>query len=122
MRVKENRKIRAVVADFLCVLLFVAIGRHAHKHGITFGGMVSTMWPFFAGLLCGWLLLTWKHMRFERVSSGYVVVVSTVFVGMILRVIASQGTAFSFICVALIFLSLFLLGWRLAVKAISKGK
>ena len=112
----------AIATDLLCVLLFVTIGRHAHRHGITFGGMVSTIWPFFAGLLCGWLLLTWKHMRFEKVSSGYVVVVSTVFVGMILRVIASQGTAFSFICVALIFLSLFLLGWRLAVKATSKGK
>lgn len=112
----------AIATDLLCVLLFVAIGRHAHKHGITFGGMVSTMWPFFTGLLCGWLLLTWKRMRFEKISSGYVVVVSTVFVGMVLRVISGQGTAFSFICVALIFLSLFLLGWRLAVKATSKGK
>ena len=122
MKIMTNRKILAIVADFLCVLLFVAIGRHAHNHGITFGGMVSTLWPFFTGLLCGWLLLVWKEMRFEKISSGYVVVVSTVVAGMVLRVIAGQGTAFSFICVALIFLSLFLLGWRLAVKATSKGQ
>ena len=122
MRVKENQKILAVVADFFCILLFVAIGRHAHKHGITFGGIVSTLWPFFTGLLCGWLLLTWTRMRFEKISSGYVVVVSTVFVGMLLRVISGQGTAFSFICVALIFLSILLLGWRLAFEAVRRGK
>ena len=122
MRIKESQKILAIVADFLCVLLFIAIGRHAHKHGITFGGMISTLWPFFTGLLCGWLLLTWKRMPFQNPSSGYGVVVSTVFVGMVLRVISGQGTAFSFTCVALIFLSLFLLGWRLAFKAVSSGK
>ena len=43
---------------------------------------------------------------------------STVAVGMILRVVAGQGTAAAFIAVALAFVGLFLLGWRLAVNFI----
>ena len=35
---------------------------------------------------------------------------------MVLRVVAGQGTAVAFIVVALAFLGLFLLGWRLAVR------
>jgi hypothetical protein len=31
---------------------------------------------------------------------------------MVLRVVAGQGTAFAFVVVALVFLGLFLLGWR----------
>ncbi len=41
---------------------------------------------------------------------------ATVAVGMTLRVIAGQGTAVAFIAVALGFLGLFLLGWRLLVR------
>jgi hypothetical protein len=37
----------------------------------------------------------------------------TVVFGMVLRVVSGQGTAVSFIIVALAFLGLFLLGWRL---------
>ena len=37
----------------------------------------------------------------------------TVTLGMILRVVSGQGTAAAFIVVALAFLGLFLLGWRL---------
>ena len=33
--------------------------------------------------------------------------------GMVLRVVSGQGTAFAFIVVALAFLGLFLLGWRM---------
>ena len=39
--------------------------------------------------------------------------ISTVAVGMLLRVVSGQGTAAAFIVVALAFLGLFMLGWRL---------
>ena len=35
---------------------------------------------------------------------------------MVLRVISGQGTAAAFIAVALVFLALFLLGWRLLAR------
>ena len=37
---------------------------------------------------------------------------------MVLRVIAGQGTAFAFIVVALVFLGLFMLGWRLVARLV----
>jgi hypothetical protein len=35
---------------------------------------------------------------------------------MVLRVVSGQGTAFAFVLVALAFLGLFLLGWRLLAR------
>jgi hypothetical protein len=35
---------------------------------------------------------------------------------MVLRVVSGQGTAIAFIVVALVFLALFLLGWRLLAR------
>jgi hypothetical protein len=40
----------------------------------------------------------------------------TVAIGQVLRLIAGQGTALAFIMVSLLFLGLFLLGWRLAAR------
>jgi len=39
-----------------------------------------------------------------------------VLIGQALRVLAGQGTAPAFIVVSLLFLGLFLLGWRLAAR------
>ena len=36
--------------------------------------------------------------------------------GMVFRVVSGQGTAFAFVLVALAFLGLFMLGWRLAIR------
>jgi hypothetical protein len=44
----------------------------------------------------------------------------TVAIGMVLRVIAGQGTAVAFTGVALAFLGLFLLGWRLLARLVSR--
>ena len=54
-------KMRAFIADLLFVLLFVAIGRHAHKDGSSLGGMASTAWPFAVGLLSGWIFIVLTH-------------------------------------------------------------
>jgi hypothetical protein len=43
----------------------------------------------------------------------------TVALGQALRVLAGQGTALAFIIVSLLFLGLFLLGWRIAAQRIS---
>ena len=39
-------------------------------------------------------------------------------IGQVLRVLAGQGTALAFVIVSLLFLGLFLLGWRLAARRI----
>jgi hypothetical protein len=127
-------------ADVACVLLFVVIGRANHGHGETVSGVASTAWPFLAGLAVGWVValewpvalgrrrpaaaLGWRRpaaaLGWRRpaalVPSGVAAWLGTVVVGMVLRVVAGQGTAVSFSIVALCFLGLFLLGWRLLAR------
>ena len=105
-------KTRAFVTDFIFILLFVAIGRDAHKHKLSLGGISSTTWPFVIGLVSGWLLLVLTHRPASTKTSGLIIVFCTVTIGMILRVISGQGTALTFIIVAFVFFTLFLLGWR----------
>jgi hypothetical protein len=105
----------AAVADVCCVLLFVVIGRASHSKGETVAGVASTAWPFLAGLAVGWLAARAWRRPASILPSGAGAWLGTVAVGMAARVLAGQGTAFAFILVALAFLGLFLLGWRLAL-------
>ena len=53
-------------------------------------------------------------------AAGIAAWLGAVAVGMVLRVIAGQGTAIAFIVVALVFLGLFMLGWRLAARLVTR--
>ena len=114
--------VRAAMADVACVLVFVVIGRANHGHGEAVSGVVSTAWPFLAGLGAGWLVaMVWRR-PVALWPSGVGVWLGTVAVGMALRVLAGQGTALSFIVVALVFLGLFLLGWRLLARFVPASR
>ena len=108
--------VRAAVLDACCVLLFVVIGRASHSKGETLAGVASTLWPFLAGLAAGWLAARAWRRPAAIVPSGAAAWLGAVGIGMVFRVLAGQGTAFTFIVVALAFLGLFLLGWRLAAR------
>ena len=57
----------------------------------------------------------WRR-PFALVPTGAGVWLATVALGQALRVLARQGTALAFIIVSLLFLGLFLLGWRLIAQ------
>jgi peptidoglycan/LPS O-acetylase OafA/YrhL len=111
--------VRAAVLDVAVVLVFVVIGRANHHDGETVPGVASTAWPFLAGLGAGWLVARGWRRPAALVPSGVAAWLGAVAVGMVLRVVAGQGTAISFIIVALCFLGLFLLGWRLLARIFS---
>ena len=115
---------RAVVAgalDVVAVLIFVAIGRASHDHGETLAGVASTAWPFLAGLGVGWVsALAWLR-PLPLAPTGLIIWISCVAVGMVLRVVAGQGTAVAFVAVALAFLGLELLGWRALDRVVAGG-
>jgi hypothetical protein len=108
------------VIDVLAVLLFVAIGRSVHTHGDGLVGLASTAWPFLVGLLAGWLALRVRGRAGTSMVDGVAVVVSTVAVGMVLRVLTGPGTAPAFIAVALGFLGGIMLGGRVIVAGIGR--
>lgn len=105
-----------MLLDICCVLVFVAIGRASHTKGETAAGIASTAWPFLCGLAVGWILSrAWRRPLALR-PTGIGAWLCTVAIGMGLRVLAGQGTAVAFTGVALAFLGLFLLGWRLLAR------
>jgi peptidoglycan/LPS O-acetylase OafA/YrhL len=121
--VGESRRVRPfqllLSLDVLSVLVFVVIGRSAHTKGESVGGVVSTAWPFLVGMAAGWLATrSWRRPE-ALVPTGIVTWLACVAVGMVLRVVAGPGTAFAFVLVALGFLGLTMLGWRLAARAIA---
>lgn len=98
------------------MLIFVVIGRANHHAGGTLAGVVSTSWPFLAGLAAGELATRAWRRPSVMVPTGIGVWLVTVTLGQTLRVLAGQGTALAFIVVSLLFLGLFLLGWRLIAR------
>jgi hypothetical protein len=109
----------AVVLDVGCVLVFVIIGRASHTKGESLAGVASTAWPFLAGLAGGWLAARAWRQPYRLWPAGVGAWLGTVGLGMLFRVVSGQGTAPAFIGVALAFLGLFLLGWRLLAQAVT---
>ena len=106
----------AVILDCCCVLLFVIIGRASHTKGESLAGIASTAWPFLAGLAGGWRAGRAWRRPFPLWPAGVSAWLGTAGLGMVFRVVSGQGTAAAFIGVALAFLGLFLLGWRLLAR------
>lgn len=104
--------------DVALVVIFVLIGRGNHNEGFSPVGLVTTLWPFLAGLAIGWVVTrAWRRPR-RVVWTGIGLWIATVAAGMLLRAASGQGTAFSFIVVATLVLGIFLVGWR-AIAAIA---
>jgi len=121
------KKYLPIAADVLLVILFCAVGRRSHDESVV-TGLLHTVWPFAIGLALGWLLVVVlerrrpDHAPFDGTRvwpNGVVLWACTLIGGMLLRAIAGQGTAFSFVLVAGTVLAVFLLGWRAGVRAIS---
>jgi hypothetical protein len=110
----------SAAADLGCVLLFVVIGRANHHAGGGAAGLWDTFWPFAAGAITGLLATRWWRRPTALLPTGVGVWLGTVAVGMTLRVLAGQGTAVAFILVALAFLGLFQLGWRLLWQRLAR--
>ncbi|PXA79117.1 DUF3054 domain-containing protein [Auritidibacter ignavus] len=78
-------------ADALLVLLFAALGNREHDSGLAMGEIVSTAWPFLAGLALGWLVTASWRRPAQIWPAGVVVLAITVAAGMILRQLFTAG-------------------------------
>ncbi|MFC9554575.1 DUF3054 domain-containing protein [Rhodococcus sp. NPDC056960] len=116
----------ALAIDVVLVIVFCAIGRRSHDEANALTGLATTAWPFLTGLAIGWIatvaLYRDKFDAFLLVPTGIVVWLSTLVVGMLLRVVSGQGTAVSFIIVAGTVLAVFLLGWRAVAKVVTRTR
>jgi hypothetical protein len=108
-----------ILLDTGCVLAFVVIGRANHAEGESVAGLARTAWPFLAGLAVGLLATRCWRQPMAIMPTGAGAWLGTVGIGMALRVVSGQGTAAAFILVALAFLGLFILGWRVVARAMA---
>ena len=111
--------VASLVLDVCCELAFVTIGRHTHHHGDDLAGVWQTAWPFLTGLAVGLLATRAWRRPLAIVPTGLGAWLGAAVVGMLVRVLAGQGTAAAFIAVTLAFLALFLLGWRVAARIVT---
>lgn len=110
------RPVTAVVVDLCCVMAFVLIGRSSHSEGETVAGIATTAWPFLSGLVIGWVATRGWRRPAALAGTGAGVWLATVAGGMVLRVVSGQGTAPTFVLVALVFLGTAMLGWRAVAR------
>ncbi|BDZ49907.1 hypothetical protein GCM10025867_21480 [Frondihabitans sucicola] len=112
----------AFLFDLVLVLAFVLIGRRSHDESDALTGILTTAWPFVSGLVIGWLSLIGVRWPFVTLPSGAVILVATVFLGMLLRHGSGQGVAVSFVIVATVVLGVFLVGWRALAILLAKRR
>ncbi len=118
------RKYIVGLLDLLVVVIFVVIGRSVHGHKESFGGLVKTAAPFFAGLVVAWVInRPWKNSMeyFLRIwPTGAVISMTAALVGQLVRLIVGQGSAIPFVLVSVGIFLLAMLGWRLIYKLINR--
>ncbi len=112
----------AAAVDIIAVIAFVAAGRRNHElDGNVVTGTLAVAAPFLIALGLGWLAArAWRQPL--ALSTGAVVWVVTVVVGMLLRrTVFDRGTAMSFVVVATVVTGVLLLGWRAVAGRISRS-
>ncbi|HEX6916524.1 MAG TPA: DUF3054 domain-containing protein [Phycicoccus sp.] len=113
-------RVLPAILDALLVLGFAAVGRRSHAEGLDVAGVGRTALPFLAGAAAGWVVAGLTVTGGPRsLGFGAVVVASAVVVGMLLRRVTGEGTAWSFVLVATLVLTALLLGWRLVARWVS---
>ena len=115
LNTRKNAWPIAVVADVLVVLVFAAVGRSNHHESAGLAGVWHTAWPFLLGTAIALTLSAVTRTDPLSLRAGVRVWLWTVVIGMVVRASLDEGTALSFVVVALIVLGALFLGWRLAV-------
>ncbi|MEL5989754.1 DUF3054 domain-containing protein [Microbacterium phosphatis] len=108
--------------DLVVVLAFAAIGRLSHHEDLSVTGYLTTAWPFILGLAAGSAIGAATHRRPDGFAVGGIVWVSTLVIGMILRLLSGQGAALPFVIVATLFLGLAFFAWRLVAMLVRRGR
>lgn len=118
----------AAVVDVVLIVVFALIGRSSHGEGITPVSLWITAYPFLAGWAIAYVTSGAWARPLALWPTGGVAWILTVFVGMAIRVATGQGVVdgnplpISFLIVATVVLGVFLMGWRILVRAVRAAR
>jgi hypothetical protein len=116
------RALAALLADLVCVLAFVVIGRTDHGTGTALAEIAWTAWPFAAGTVLGWAVTRAWTAPVRIWPTGVFVWAVTVVGGMAVRVFLGEGAPTSFVIVTSLFLAATMLGWRGAALLVARRR
>lgn len=111
----------ALLVDLVCVVAFAAGGKSAHDDSATWWVIARIAWPYAVACLLGWAYVLrrgWDARGWR--PAGIAVLASTYVLGMVLRVVSGRGIALGFLIVAIVFLTVTLLGWRLLAAGVRR--
>ncbi|MET4059232.1 hypothetical protein ABIB35_000763 [Arthrobacter sp. UYP6] len=106
--------------DVVLIILFAALGRDTHQHGLNPAGILVTASPFLVACLAGWLLLRRRLSPASLWPGGVILWLITVVAGLGIRALFGGGVALSFAVVTLCVLGAFLLIPRLAADLLAR--
>lgn len=126
MATKKSHLPIALIVDLILVILFTIVGHYTHSHNFDPQGLMTTAWPFVAGLAVAWLLAAVWDRPIAPLGTGTGVWAITVLVGLLLRGITGAGgdpgeVPVTFMIVATTLNLITLVGWRLIASAVAGG-
>lgn len=112
----------ALAADLVAVLVFAAAGRQSHEEGSSALLVLVIAWPFLVAALAAYAGLRAARVPPTSWRGGLVTVATTYVLGMALRGLSGRGLDPAFLLVALISLTVLMLGWRLAARQLRRRR
>ena len=109
-----------LAADVVLIIVFAALGRDTHAHGVDPAGVLITASPFIAAALAAWALLRLWRRPAALWPHGVILWLITAGGGLAVRALAGGGTAVSFQLVTFGVLGAFLLLPRLAASLVMR--
>ena len=109
----------AVGIDVVMVLVFAVAGRRTHDEGDPILGVLDTAWPFLVAAVVGSLIARGWRKPYGR-STAIIVWITTVLLGMGLRLLSGDTAAWPFWIVTFLVLGILLLGWRLVARRVKR--
>jgi hypothetical protein len=112
-----------LLADLVCVLAFAFGGKSSHEAHDSDWIVLVIVWPYaVAAALAHAGLLARGRRTANLWPGGGVILAVTYVLGMMLRAISGRGIAVGFLIVAIIFLAITMLGWRLVVDLVVRRR
>ena len=120
---RGNARLWAILADAVCVLAFAAGGKSAHDDSATWWVILVIAWPYALAMLAGHLWAQQRELASWRLfPAGLGILGFTYAVGMGIRMATGRGIATGFVIVAIVFLTLTMLGWRAVATLVARRR
>ncbi|MBG6083380.1 DUF3054 domain-containing protein [Zhihengliuella flava] len=111
-----------LLLDAVLIIIFAAIGRRTHEHGLDVLGVLGTAAPFLLALLALASMTRYPVTSDRLWPQGVMTWLGVVAFGLALRVIFGDTAALAFVIVTTVTLGILLLGRRLVTGFLARRK